>query len=129
MSRFVLTPAAVADIEAILARTDEPFGSKARVHYEKLLVKAIADLAKTPDRGGSRRRPEIASRAMTYDLQQSDDRVSAAAGRVKKTHYFLLYRVRGDGVVEIGRVLHDSMDLDRHLPKDYQPGKTDWFNE
>jgi hypothetical protein len=32
----------------------------------------------------------------------------------------LLDRVREDGRVEIGRVLHDSMDLEHYLPDDYR---------
>jgi plasmid stabilization system protein ParE len=31
-----------------------------------------------------------------------------------------LYRVRSDGRLEISRVLHDSMDLARHLPPEHQ---------
>jgi len=38
--------------------------------------------------------------------------------------HFLLYRTRPDGRVEIGRVLHDSMDLERHLPDNYRAPET-----
>jgi hypothetical protein len=47
-------------------------------------------------------------------------RVSAAAGRVKAPRRLLLYRHRPDGTIEIGRVLQDSMDLDRHFPDEYR---------
>jgi toxin ParE1/3/4 len=30
--------------------------------------------------------------------------------------HFLIFRLRRDSAVEIVRVLHDSMDLARHLP-------------
>jgi hypothetical protein len=35
---------------------------------------------------------------------------------VKTPRHFLLYRRREDGVIEVGRVLHDSRDLERQLP-------------
>ena len=34
----------------------------------------------------------------------------------------LLYRTLAGGPVEIGRVLHDGMDLKRHLPEEYRAG-------
>jgi plasmid stabilization system protein ParE len=36
--------------------------------------------------------------------------VSRSVGRIRKPRHFLLYRVAGDGSLEIGRVLHDSVD-------------------
>ena len=125
MSRHILAPAAVADIEAILTRTEEQFGSQARIRYQALLIRAIADVADRPNRGGSRARAELAASARTYHLDHSKNHVTVAAGRVKRPRHFLLYRVRNDGIVEIGRVLHDSMDLRRHLPDAYQAESED----
>ena len=53
---------------------------------------------------------------MTYHLLYSRDRVPKATGRVGKPRHFLLFRIATDGCLEIGRVLHDSMDLKRHVP-------------
>jgi plasmid stabilization system protein ParE len=39
--------------------------------------------------------------------------------RVKDPRHFLIYRKRGD-VIEVARIVHDSRDLARHLPEDYQ---------
>jgi toxin ParE1/3/4 len=72
-----------------------------------------------PDRIGSHKRPEIAAAARTYHLWHSRNRVAKRVGRVKSPRHFLLYRMRPDGQIEIGRVLHDSMDLERHLPDEY----------
>ncbi len=120
MPRFVIAPAAAADIESILGWSDEHFGESGRLRYEALLVQAIFDLAEQPERPGVHCRPEIAKRAGTYHLLNSRDRVAAALGRVKQPRHFLLFRVRADGAVEIGRVLHDSMDLAQHLPDEYR---------
>ena len=43
-----------------------------------------------------------------------------AAGRIRRPRHFLLYRVTEPGMVEISRVLHDSMELKAHLPEEYR---------
>jgi toxin ParE1/3/4 len=124
MSRYVLSPAALRDIESILAWTHEQFGVSGRLRYEALLVQAILDVADDAERAGSQKRPEIAPAARTYHLYQSRNRVEAAAGRVRHPRHVLLYRVCDDGRIEVGRVLHDSMDLSRHLPEQFRSSST-----
>jgi toxin ParE1/3/4 len=121
MPRFVIAPAAECDIESILLWTHGHFGEQARLRYEALLIQAINDVANHPDFLGSSQRPEIAADVRTYHLFQSRNRVTAQAGYAKKPRHFLLYRTRADGTVEIGRVLHDSMEVERHLPDEYRP--------
>jgi toxin ParE1/3/4 len=121
MPRFRLSPLAERDIEAILAWTHEHFGERGRLRYEALLVRAIQDVADDPMRAGSLARPELAPGARTYHLRLSRDRIVPASQRVRRPRHFLLYRARQDEPVEIGRVLHDGMDLARHLPDDYGP--------
>lgn len=118
MPQFRISPQAEQDIEAILAWTHEQFGDKARRRYEALLTRAIMDVAESPERAGSHDRPEIAAAARTYHLRHSRDRIKTTPGRVQRPRHFLLYRTTGDGQVEIGRVLHDGMDLKRNLPED-----------
>jgi toxin ParE1/3/4 len=118
VARSILAPAAERDIEAILAHSQEHFGEQARLRYEALLVQAIGDIVEDPDRAGSHSRSELADGARTYHLYFSRNRVSAQAGRVRRPRHFLLYRTRPGDIVELGRVLHDSMDLVRHLPDD-----------
>ena len=43
-------------------------------------------------------------------------------GKVTHPRHFLLYRALTGGPVEIGRALHDGMDLKRHLPDEYGAG-------
>jgi toxin ParE1/3/4 len=119
MHRYVVSPAAECDIESILAWTHQQFGASGRLRYEALLVRGILDVADDPGRIGSQRRPEIAPAARTYHLWHSRDRVAMASGRVRHPRHLLLYRTCDDGRIEIGRVLHDSMDLVRHLPEEY----------
>jgi toxin ParE1/3/4 len=125
MREYRLSPQAEKEIEAILEWTHEKFGEEARVRYEALLERAIRDVAEAPELAGSRARPEIAGAARTYHLRHSRDRVKKSVGRVKQPRHFLLYRICTDGKVEFGRVLHDGMDLERHLPDAYRSGHTD----
>jgi toxin ParE1/3/4 len=120
MPLYILAPAAKNDMEQILAWTQEQFGERARLRYEALLVRAIWDVVEDPKQPGSHTRTEIAAGARTYHLRHSRDRVTGPPGRVSRPRHFLLYRTMPDGRVEIGRVLHDTMDLDRHLPDDYR---------
>ena len=119
MARFLLSPLAEADIEGILAWTHEHFGEVARSRYEELLAQAILDVAANPERPGCTARPELSEAARTYHLHYSRNNVSPAANRVKRPRHFLLFRTADTGTVEIGRVLHDSMDLIRHLPPNF----------
>lgn len=119
MPRYRLSPLAEQDLEAILAWTHEYFGEQGRIRYEALVVRAILDVAADPQRSGCHLRPELAKGAMTYHLLHSRDQVPGTE-RVRKPRHLLLFRVAADGCLEIGRVLHDSMDLERHLPEGYQ---------
>jgi toxin ParE1/3/4 len=123
MPRYRLSYQAEHDIEAILEWTDEKFGEKAHRRYEALLIRAIIDIAEAPDRMGSHARPEIAAGARTYHLRHSRERVRKSIGRVQRPRHFLLYRLNDQDEVEIGRVLHDGMDLRR------QSADEDWAGD
>ncbi len=121
MAHYVISPAADRDIHSILVGTHERFGPQGRLRYEALLVRAILDIAADPQRIGSQTRAEIAPAARTYHLWHSRNRVEPASDRVRRPRHFLLYRILEGDQVEIGRVLHERMDLARHLPEDYGP--------
>jgi toxin ParE1/3/4 len=70
------------------------------------LVRAIGELANGPDVAGSKARDEIMPGLRTLHV--------ARHGR--RGRHFLLYRIVKGRIIEIGRILHDQMDLQRHLP-------------
>jgi toxin ParE1/3/4 len=111
-----IVAAAAKDIESILRWTQNQFGEQARIRYEALLGRAIVNLAENPARAGIRKRPEISPPAHTYHLWHSRKRVKASVEGVEKPRHFIVFRVSGSGNLEIGRVLHDSMELGKHLP-------------
>jgi len=121
MPKYRLSPLAERDLEEILAWSQEYFGEQGRLRYETLIVQAIRDVAVGPRRPGCRSRPEIAEGALTHHLINSRAHVPKTRGRVRKPRHFLLARLTADDCLEIGRVLHDSMDLERHPPDEYRP--------
>jgi toxin ParE1/3/4 len=119
MPRVILAPVAEADIIEILAWSYEHFGESASLRYETLLTQAIVDIAENPERAGSISRAELAVGARTYHLWHSRQRTDKTVSVVSKPRHFLLFRLNAEGQIEIGRVLHDSMDLASNLPDGY----------
>lgn len=119
MTAIRLSAAAESDILGLLAYTDRHFGSIARRRYEALLVTALQDLAADPLRPGSIARPELGEAVRSYHLRHSRRRARIAEGVVQQPRHLLLYRTLWPELIGVGRVLHDAMDLERHLPNDF----------
>ena len=117
MIRYRLSDAAQADVIDILAWTHEQFGETARLGYESLIVPALRDVATQPDRPGSIERPELGAGVRSWHLRLSRDHVGAAARVVRRPRHFLIYRFE-PALLVVGRVLHDAMELARHLDPD-----------
>jgi hypothetical protein len=49
MPRFYIAPVAQQDIQAVLSWKQAEWGEQARLRYEALLVRAIIDVATTPE--------------------------------------------------------------------------------
>jgi toxin ParE1/3/4 len=104
-----LTEPAEADFTAIITWTAEQFGNiQARVYADTLRAALIA-LRDGPDTPGVKRRDEIGKDLCTLHIARDKRR-----GR-----HFILFRVRREALpprIEVLRILHDAMDLARHLP-------------
>ena len=109
--RVRLGAVAEVDFANILNWTTENFGTRQAAIYRNTLMQAIGELANGPDVPGSRARNEIISGLRTLHV--------ARHGR--RGRHILLYRAVEGGIIEIGRILHDQMDLQRHLP--FPPGE------
>jgi toxin ParE1/3/4 len=112
MARYRLTHAAQADIVSILAWSHEQFGEEARKRYEALIVTAIRDAAAQSDAVGRPDRPELGDGVFSWHLAHS--RTRSPGGIVHRPRHFLICRRDGD-ILVVGRVLHDAMELRRHL--------------
>ena len=114
MARLRLSAMAQADIVNLLTWTTERFGGPARERYERLLSAALAELLADPERIGSAARPELGSGVRSYHLRHC--RTSA---RVARPRHLILYRTGEAGSVDVGRVLHDAMERERHVRFDF----------
>lgn len=104
--RVRLGAAAELDFANILRWTTEEFGARQSRRYRDTIVEAIGELANGPEVAGSRARDEIGRGLRTLHMARHGQRGS----------HFLLYRAAPERTVEIVRILHDRMDLPRHLP-------------
>jgi len=104
--RVRLAAVAEVDFANILRWTTEKFGTRQAAIYRDTLLQAIGELANGPDVPGSKARNEIMRGLHTIHV--------ARHGR--RGRHFLLYRVVEGRIIEIGRILHDQMELQRHLP-------------
>lgn len=119
MAVYRLARAAQADIVDLLAWTEENFGGVARFRYEQLLVTALRDVAAEPERINSIARPELGKNVRSYHLRHSRERARTEHGIVIRPRHLLLYRFAHADLISIGRILHDAMEIERHLPQEF----------
>jgi toxin ParE1/3/4 len=101
-----LTAAAEADFEDILRWTVGRFGEAQARIYAETLSAALNVLATGPTVVGARRRDDILRGIFTLHV-------------ARKGRHFVMFRVGrapDREVIEVLRLLHDAMDLQRHLP-------------
>ena len=106
--RIRLTAAAETDFQDILRWTSRHFGARQAHVYADTLTNAIAALTEGPDPAGSRKR----------NATGEGLRVLHVARGGRKGRHFVLYRARPQAkppAIDVLRLLHDSMDLPRHV--------------
>jgi toxin ParE1/3/4 len=118
-----LTAAARADIVDLLDVSFDNLGPISRQRYEALIDAALEDLRLDPEPIGSAARPELGHGLRTYHLRHSQKRARTADGIVRTPRHLLAYDQPHPGLVLVVRVLQDSMDLERNLPRDDQSGE------
>ncbi len=104
--RVRLGAVAELDFANILKWTTENFGARQSRVYQGTLVQAIGVLADGPDVAGSKARDEIMPGLRTLHVARHGRRGS----------HFLMYHSVPERTIEIVRILHDRMDLQRHIP-------------
>ena len=104
-----LSAAAEADLRQILRWTVDNFGSAQARAYADTLSSALKALNAGPAIMGVKERPEIGA----------DIRTLHVARNGRKGRHFIIFRsagARDDRLIDVLRLLHDSMDLERHFP-------------
>jgi toxin ParE1/3/4 len=97
-------------MDEVLLYTLVQFGERQYQQYSELIRLALADILRNPLATPAVHRPEI----------HRDARVFYIARRGKRARHYFLYRVIKGERIQLGRFLHDSMDLQRHLPDEFQ---------
>ncbi len=93
------------------------FGRDAASRYVSLIRQAIRDVARDPERPGSKQLEELRGEGFrAYHLAFSRPRITGRT--VKSPRHFLVYRYADPKRIEVVRILHDSRDLVRHVPLD-----------
>jgi toxin ParE1/3/4 len=99
---------AEADFREIIRWTHERFGENQARAYGDTITEALSALSAGPSLAGVRARDDIAPGILLLHI--------ARGGR--KGRHFLMFRAARHGsedIVEVLRILHDSMALARHL--------------
>lgn len=105
LRRIRLTAQAENDFLNIATWTKQAFGTQQSDHYIDTLLLAIEAIASNPNLPGVRVRDDLAPGACTLH--------AARSGR--KARHFIVFKKNEPDLIDILRVLHDSMDLQRHL--------------
>ncbi len=109
--RVRLSATALEDYQEILQWTADQFGPDQARTYAETLSTALEDLCAGPGTLGVKARSEIGAGLYTLHV----------ARKGRKGRHFVMFQtghVQGGDVIDILRILHDSMDLERHLPTD-----------
>lgn len=108
--RLVISSAALKDYQDIVAWTVSQFGAQQARAYAQVIESALQDLREGPEIVGIKWRPELGARIASLHL----------ARKGYKARHLVIVRVETrlaseDPVIEVLRLLHDRMDLQRHL--------------
>jgi len=107
--RIRLASAAEADFDQILQWTAEHFGKAQADVYSQTLLAALDALKEGPTLIDVKVRDELSKGVLTLH--------AARSGR--KARHLIVFRAESghDGkIIQVLRILHDAMDIQRHLP-------------
>ncbi|MBO0882516.1 MAG: type II toxin-antitoxin system RelE/ParE family toxin [Mycobacterium sp.] len=97
MNRYLLSPAAQLDLEQIWDYTHDRWGVDQAEEYLRELQHAIERAAANPRIG------------------RACDEIRPGYRKLAAASHTLFYRATAEGVIDVVRVLHQRMDIDRHL--------------
>lgn len=111
-----------ADIDQleIWVYTAEKFGIEQADRYKRLIGQALRDIARDPHRNGAVLRSEIAPDLYSYPIGLSATR---SGTRIHQARHFVIYLILSEEEIGVSRILHDSMELSRHIPKAHLDGE------
>lgn len=96
MSRYLLSPAAQTDLDQIWDYTHDHWGVDQAEEYLRELQRAI-------------------ERAANPRIGRACDEIRPGYRKLVAASHTLFYRVSAERVIDVVRVAHQRMDVDRHL--------------
>ena len=90
---------------AIRAWTRQRFGSRQALAYARTLALALQALGEGPDVAGARQREDLGQGIRMLHVSR----------RGRHGRHFVVFRPSGKRRIDVLRILHDSMDLARHM--------------
>jgi len=103
-----LSAAADEDYRQVLRWTASNFGKAQARSYAHVVMSALKELSSGPSIVGAKERGDIGMNIWTLHV----------ARKGRKGRHFVVFRVsnvQGRNTIDVLRLLHDSMDLERHL--------------
>lgn len=104
MSRYVLSPLAVADLEGVFEYTLLSWEEEQFERYRGAITLALESLAKNPSARGSKARDDLMKGCRFFRVE----------------HHYIVYRIGADGI-EVGRILHERMNFEHRIDGDSFP--------
>ena len=99
------TASARADRVRIIRWTATRFGAYQATIYAETIALALAALEAGPDTPGARPRDDLPGNV----------RMLHVARQGRKGRHFIIFRIGGEQVLDVLRILYDGMDLTRHV--------------
>jgi toxin ParE1/3/4 len=93
------------DYAQILQWTARTFGARQARTYETTLLQALRALRSGPDIAGVKHRDDLGLGVRTLHVARNG----------RKGRHFVVFRIGGEQIIDVLRLLHDSMDLVSHL--------------
>jgi toxin ParE1/3/4 len=115
MAGLRLTGPAERDIAGLLDWSAVTFGPAVRRRYEALVAAALSDLAHDWQRTGSVILGDVGPGWRIYHMRHSSTASKNRDRDRRAPRHIVVYRFTPNDVVIVLRVLHDSMDVTRHL--------------
>lgn len=104
------------DIEQILRSSLNQFGARAQRRYNSLILAAVRALEQDAPPAGCIARPELGPGIMTYHLRHCRNRPPPTERTAGQPRHLLVLQQEAEDSVAVLRLLHDAMDVARHLP-------------
>lgn len=114
MSHYNISTPAQSDILSALKQRDV----QSRRRYQHLLLTALEDITVAPFRIGSSFRDDIAPGVRSFHLAHSCKRAATPEGAIQDPEHVIFYRIADGQVIDVIRLVHDSMELRLHRPAD-----------